>query len=152
MLRLSFQEYAERNEKIEKLRSVGNIGTNILKDKEEVIEFKPNKFGAVKVDTSEGRFDSKLEKRVWDMLKLRQAAGEIKELRHHVKFSMFGQFFEHIGVYEADFVYFEHRKEHGNWARVVADAKSTHTRKMAAWARTKKLFLSCTGVAITELP
>ena len=101
-------------------------------------------------------FDSKLELRVWQDLKLREKAGEIRGLRRQVRCSLFGPNFEHIGVWKADFRYEEFREMvHGSahgWTMVWADAKSSHTRALPAWQRTRKLFRACTGREILELP
>ena len=45
--------------------------------------WRKNKFGREKVSHSGMRFDSKLEAAVYDILKLMERAGEIKDLRHH---------------------------------------------------------------------
>lgn len=103
---------------------------------------KANKYGAVKVDAAEGKFDSKREYRHWQELKLREAAGEIKDLRRQVKFSLYGPGGEHVAVYTADFVWMEKGK------RVVADSKGHKTRE---WKRTKKLMRSCHSIEVMEL-
>lgn len=111
-----------------------------------------NKYAAVEViDQVEGRFASKKEYRCWCELKLREKAGEIIGLRHHVKFSLFDAGGscrgEHIGTYTADFIY----TVLGFPGLVVADAKSEPTRKRRDWARTKALMRACHGVEVVEL-
>jgi len=114
-----------------------------------------SKHGAVKTTVNGLRFDSKLESRVYAALQLRQAAGEIRNLRRQVRFSLFAPGGEHLGVYVADFVYEEPYKPYphaGRWIRVVADAKSDHTRKLPGWNRTKTLMRACHSITVLELP
>lgn len=115
---------------------------------------KRSKHGATANYVEGERFDSKLEARIWQELKLRQAAGEIRNLRRQVKFSLFGNGGEHIGTYTADYVFEESRHNGWTivWERVVGDAKSAHTRELPAWKRTKKLMLACHGVNVREMP
>ena len=47
---------------------------------------KPNKYGAFRIDTPEGRFDSQKEFRRSCELKLLQRAGEIRDLKRQVDF------------------------------------------------------------------
>jgi hypothetical protein len=96
------------------------------------------------------RFASGLEARVWGEHRLLEKAGKIRNLRRQVRFSLFANQGEHIGVYTADMV-FEELQE-GVWKRVVADVKSEHTRTLPAWRRTKRLMLACHGYAVRELP
>ena len=103
---------------------------------------KVNKYHAIKVESTEGKFDSKREYRHWQELKLREAAGEIKDLRRQVRFSLFGPGGIHIAVYTADFVFTRDGK------RVVADSKGHKTRE---WKRTKKLMMACHGIGVIEL-
>ena len=109
------------------------------------------------------RFDSAIEAAEWQKLQLREKAGDIRGLRRQVKFSLFGNGGEHIGIYTADFV-FEQRfpvlvpkawtrlVPENSWTRVVADVKSSYTRTLPAWARTKKLLLACHNITVLELP
>ena len=124
---------------------------------------KPSKHRAVKTTVDGKRFDSKLEARVWGELKLREAAGEIRKLRRQVRFSLFAPGGEHLGTYAADFVYDEHTEglvlgdgvwgeELIAWRRVVADAKSFHTRKLPGWNKTKRLMAACHNINVVELP
>lgn len=114
------------------------------------------KYRSVSTVVEGGRFDSKLEARVWQDLKLREKAGEIRGLRRQVKFSLFMNGGEHYGVYKADFVYDEHglvpNYAMAMWHRVCADAKSSHTRKLQAWQKVKKLMLACHSINVLELP
>lgn len=109
------------------------------------------KHGAVRTVIDGERFDSKLEARVWAGLKLREAAGDIKGLRRQVRFSLFALGGEHLGTYKADFVWLEPGKLQA-WDKIVADAKSAHTRKLPAWQKVKKLMMACHGIEVLELP
>lgn len=115
----------------------------------------PSKHHSVKVWVNGERFDSKLEARVYQDLKLLEKAGEIRNLRRQVKFSLFMPGGEHYGVYKADFVFDEHLWFTGvddGWRRIVADAKSPHTRKLQAWQKVRKLMSACHGITVKELP
>ena len=46
------------------------------------------KYGNKKIDTPDGRFDSRGEYRRWQDLKLLEAAGEIRSLKRQVKYVM----------------------------------------------------------------
>jgi len=120
-------------------------------DKPGAPELKPAKYKAVPTTVDGIKFDSKLEARIWQELKLRELMGEIAGLRRQVRFSLFAGSGEHIGIYTADFV-FDEKGPDGTFKRVVADAKSEHTRTLAAWRRTAKLMAACHGVAMRELP
>jgi len=112
---------------------------------------KGSKHRSVKTVVDGIEFDSKLEAEQYQLHQLRQKAGDIAGLRRQVKFSLFGKGGEHIGVYRADLV-FDERQKDGAWLRIVADVKSSHTKKLAAWARTKKLLRACHGIEVRELP
>ena len=127
------------------------------------LDFNPklSKHRAVKTVVDGLTFDSKLEARVWGELKLRQFAGEIRKLRRQVRFSLFAPGGEHLGTYAADFVFDEieyvpnspdNSDWHSRWHRVVADAKSPHTRKLPGWSKIKRLMMACHSIAVLELP
>lgn len=105
-------------------------------------EKRGNKFGAVRVESEYGKFDSKKEYRDYMDLRARETAGEIKDLRRQVRFSLYGPGGEHIAVYTADFVFLRDGK------RVVADSKGHKTRE---WGRTKKLMQACHSIEVLEL-
>lgn len=113
---------------------------------------KRSKHGAVKVYLPGGKekFDSKLEYRVWLDLQFREKAGEIRDLRRQVRFSLFAPGGEHLGTYCADFVFEEHVGPY--WPTVVADAKSAHTRRLPGWERIKRLMVACHRIVVRELP
>lgn len=79
-----------------------------------------SKFRNQPVITAEGRFASKKEYRDWCDLKLRERAGEIKNLQRQVRFELSHNGI-HICDYIADAVYFEGQK------RVVYDSKGFET-------------------------
>lgn len=95
------------------------------------------------------RFDSKHEAQVWVDLKLREKAGEIRNLQRQVSFPL-----EVAGTriqrWRADFVFWE-QGGHVGWTWIVADAKSPHTAALPAWKRTKALFESLYGMEVTIL-
>lgn len=62
------------------------------------------KYNAVGVRTEEGYFDSKMEHRRWEVLKLLARTGEIADLQRQVKYSLDVNGV-HITNYIADFVY-----------------------------------------------
>lgn len=85
---------------------------------------KRSKYGARKVELDGMIFDSKQEARDWSELKIRERAGEIRNLRRQVVFKC-----EWNGVqickYIADFAFEE--KRDGEWHPVVADTKGFET-------------------------
>lgn len=112
---------------------------------------KPAKHKSIPVVVDGIRFASRLEADVYQVLRIRQAAGQIECLRRQVRFSLFAGSGEHIGTYAADFV-FDEKGQDGTFKRVVADAKSEHTRTLAAWRRTRKLMMACHAIDVRELP
>ena len=117
---------------------------------------KPTKYHAVPVMVGSERFDSKLEARIWQDLKLAERTGNITDLRRQVRFSLFGPNGEHVGVYRADFCWYAWARGVTNGGKsrkfMVADAKSPHTRKLPGWSRTKALMRACHGIDVAELP
>lgn len=80
-----------------------------------------NKFGAVAVVVDGVRFDSKIEARRWEDLRIMERAGEISNLRRQVRFSLdVGT--TTIGHYVADFVY-----HLPNGERIIEDVKGHQT-------------------------
>ena len=103
------------------------------------------KYGNKKVVIDGEVFDSVLEARRYEMLKLLQRAGYIKNLKHHDKFvivskSKYGREI----CYEADFTYFE-RDEF-----VVEDCKSEAT-KTPLYRLKKRLLAERYGYIIKEV-
>lgn len=103
------------------------------------------KYGNMRIINNDGTFDSKLEYRRYEMLKLLERAGYIKNLKHHDKFvivskSKYGREI----CYEADFTYFE-RDEF-----VVEDCKSEAT-KTPLYRLKKRLLAERYGYIIKEV-
>ena len=121
-----------------------------------VIEPKRSKHGAVKIVVDGITFASHLEARCWQGLKIRQAAGEIRNLRRQVRFSLYMNGGEHYGIYTADFVYEERipgtASDAKEFERKIADAKSAHTRKLPAWQKVKLLMRNCHAIDVVDLP
>lgn len=90
---------------------------------------KKNKFNAKRVTVDGITFDSKREAARWQLLKARQAAGEIINLQRQVNFDLTAlcrtdpasKGFQTVGRYRADFTYVERGK------LVVEDAKGWRT-------------------------
>ena len=94
---------------------------------------RPQKYGAVRVKTGEGSFDSRAEHARWCELKLLERGKVIRNLEHHVKFPFALNGVE-IGSYEADFVYFENDK------RIVEDSKGVKTPVFELKAKMMRAF------------
>ena len=98
-------------------------------------------------------FDSLAELRRYRELKLLQRAGQIKDLRAHVKYPMAvnGQA---ITSYEADFVYTDLAKNEsypvGRGRTVVEDVKG-RKKNTDAFIIKKKLLLALHGITINEI-
>jgi hypothetical protein len=109
------------------------------------IKAKRPKYGNRKVtDASGAVHDSTKEFRRWQVLELRQRAGEIRSLRRQVPYALVVN-----GVlvcqYVCDFDYIEGE------ARVVEDCKSPPTRKLAAYSIKRKLMMAIHGIQIREV-
>lgn len=94
-----------------------------------LLPIKRPKYGNRKVTDAEGNVhDSTKEFRRWQELQLREIAGEIRELRHHVPLACVVEG-EHICDYECDFMYRE------GAALIVEDVKPKDAkyRKTAAY-------------------
>lgn len=120
--------------------------------KAERIADRVNKHGAKKWTVGAETFDSKLEAREYEKLKLREKAGEIRGLRRQVRFSLFMSGGEHLQTYTADFVWFEPSDEDMAWKRAVGDAKSAHTKGLPTWPKIKLLMKNCHDIDVRELP
>jgi hypothetical protein len=99
---------------------------------------RPQKYGAVAVVTDEGRFASQREYQHWCVSKLRQRAGEIRNLERQVRFRLEINGV-HICDYIADEVYFERDR------RVVVDVKGVETPE---WKLKAKLMLALYGIEV----
>ena len=102
---------------------------------------KRSKYGNVKIETEDGRFDSKHEAAVYEGLKLRARAGEIKAIGRQVTFYLPG------GVkYVADFVVWD-----AGGGMQVLDAKSQATCKDKVYRLKKRLMMAEYGIEIKEV-
>lgn len=117
------------------------------------------KFHNKKIDTPEGKFDSKLEYEYWLQLKAREQAGEITNLQRQVPFELIPKqtewvekqlktktkmvevFREHPVTYLADFVYWE------NGVQIIADTKGQPTADYII----KRKLMRLQGHPITEV-
>ena len=124
---------------------------SLKREPEKIAAPKRAKHGNVKIEIFGLKFDSKHEFSCYRTLKLREAAMDVRNIRHHVKFSLFCPGGEHYGVYTADFVFEEREIGTYDWRRVVADAKSKWTKKLPAWQKVKKLMMACHGIEVVEL-
>ena len=93
---------------------------------------KASKYRNVKIEIDGHRFDSKREAQHWQLLKLREKAGEITQLEHHApRFDLKAPsttpgLFVIMAYYEPDFTYFE--IVNGKLELRVIDAKGQRTR------------------------
>ena len=104
-----------------------------------------SKYNAQKVVTEDREFDSKLEFRRWNELKLLEKAGVIKELKRQVRLPLISKsrYGKEI-AYIADFTYFEGEKF------VVEDTKSEAT-KTPLYRLKKRLVAEKYGIVIKEI-
>lgn len=113
-----------------------------------------SKYGNVKTERDSLHFDSKKEARRFDDLLLMERAGEIKDLRLQVEFTLQAAYTTTTGErvrairYLADFAYY--RKAGDGWEYVVEDVKSKPTRTRT-YLMKKKLMADRLGLAITEV-
>ena len=105
-----------------------------------------NKFGAVRTTFDGLTFDSQKECIRYQELKLLVRIGEIKDLRHHERFSIDidGQ---HICDYEADFTYLDTT----TGKLVVEDVKSQATSTLAVYRLKKRLMKVVLNIDIAEV-
>lgn len=109
------------------------------------------KYGNQKVDRGALHFDSKKEARRFDELQVMLQAGEIRDLRLQVDFTLQEAYTTPAGErirairYKADFTYYRRGGEY-----VVEDVKSAAT-KTAKYAMKKKMMADRFGLTITEI-
>jgi hypothetical protein len=102
-----------------------------------------NKYNSQKTTADGLEFDSKKEARRYYELRLMLQAGQIRDLKHHTKFTLIESFTAFNGklergvTYEADFVY--QALVQGQWITVVEDVKSEITRKKPDYVIKRKL-------------
>lgn len=100
------------------------------------------KYGNKRVTVDGIKFDSEHEARVWQELRARQAAGELRAVLRQVKFDLPGGI-----VYIADFVTIgPDMRIEGVW-----DAKSEITRKDRVYINKRKQVLAIYGIEIREV-
>lgn len=111
-----------------------NLTTTEARQYFNVVEDKPkNKYGNIKVEHGGMKFDSRKELRCWQELELREKAGEISELCRQVPYDLVVEG-QKIGRLTLDFTWIEKGQT------VVADCKSSATKKETAYRLRKKLF------------
>lgn len=98
---------------------------------------KKSKFGNIRVDAEDGKFDSKREAKRFKELKLLEKANEITGLSRQVRFNLQGV------VYVADFVYFNINER--QW--IVEDSKGFKTQ---VYLNKKKLMKNILDIEIKE--
>lgn len=98
---------------------------------------KKSKFGNVRVETEDGKFDSKREANRYKELKLLEKANEITGISRQVRFNLQGV------VYVADFVYFNIKER--KW--IVEDSKGFKTPE---YKNKKTLMLNLLDIEIKE--
>ena len=107
---------------------------------------KPSKYRNVKVVIDGETFDSKAEAAYWQQLRLREKAGEIRDLRRQVEFPLFTCDWDDLKVqvstYVADFVWCEGPR------RIVADKKGKRT---AMYLLKRKWLELQQGIVILEV-
>ena len=113
-----------------------------------------SKYGNVKTERAAIRFDSKKEAARFDQLMVMQAAGQIKDLRLQVEFTLQPAYTTTDGErvrairYLADFTYL--RRDGDTWEYVVEDVKSRAT-KTKVYEMKKKMMVERLGLTITEI-
>lgn len=113
---------------------------------------KPRKFYNVPTVIDGIRFDSKSEAAYYmDVLKLREAAGDIRNLQRQVSFGI-NVLDRPVQRYRCDYWYYERIPPTViEWRLVIADFKSPHGAKQDAWKRTQRLFAAAYGQEILEI-
>lgn len=113
-----------------------------------------SKYGNTKTERQGLHFDSKKEAQRFDELTLMLHAGEIKDLRLQVEFTLQAAYTTPKGErvrairYLADFTYY--RTAGDTWEYIVEDVKSNPTRTKA-YLMKKKMMADRLGLTITEI-
>lgn len=104
-----------------------------------------NKYHATPTLVDGIRFASKKEARRYGELLMLARAGQITDLNHHTRFSIYinGKLFGH---YTSDFDYTDVNGEY-----VVEDCKSPPTRRRDDYRMRKRLMRICNGIEIQEV-
>lgn len=111
-----------------------------------------SKYGNITVETDDLKFDSKKEERHYRKLKVKEKAGLIKDLQHHVVFELAPSVKYSTATkakpairYEADFVYIKNGK------KVIEDVKSAQTAKNQVYILKKHLMMWRHGIEVMEV-
>lgn len=124
----------------------GGVETESAKLRAPKKKKKASKYNNEKVEADGKVFDSKHEYEVYTVLKFRQMAGEISELKTQAEFLLVPkQGKERAVKYIADFSWIE------NGELKVGDAKSEATRKLSTYVMKRKLMLQKFNIQIIEL-
>lgn len=104
-----------------------------------------NKYNAVRTIIDGVSFHSKREASAWSYLKIRERAGEIRDLKRQVPFKLcaYGKNGEPVycTTYVADFQYFDVKQVR----EIVSDAKGVKT---ALFSIKAKMMLACHGIEV----
>lgn len=101
-------------------------------------------------------FDSRKEARRFDELTRRVTAGQIRDLRLQVDFTLQEAYTDTEGCrirairYRADFTYWEREQETDTWRQIVEDVKSRGTRTKEYLLK-RKMMKDRLGIDITEV-
>lgn len=115
---------------------------------------KSTKYRSTQDSRGQLKFDSQKEARRFDQLSLELAAGEIRDLRLQVEFTLQPAYTAPTGErvrairYLADFTYY--RRDGQSWAYVVEDVKSAAT-KTKTYMMKRKMMADRFGLTITEV-
>lgn len=106
-----------------------------------------NKYNAQKCQRDGIDFDSLVERRRYDELKLMQRGGLIDRLQVHPRFKLRGFTGMVIAQYSADFAYFDA----DTGMVVVEDVKSEATARNRTYRRSVKMLWDQTGIMVTQV-
>jgi hypothetical protein len=135
---LRFKDQSEFDAYLQRLKSPGTVATDTSTKR-------GPKYHNVKTTSADGIVhDAKGESQRWEELRLRERAGEIRNLRRQVVYALVvnGHL---ITTYKADFVY-----EDGA-ATVVEDRKSPRTRTLESFRHKVKLMQACHNIQVREV-
>ena len=102
------------------------------------------KYGNVPVEIDGMRFDSKAEGRHYALLKQREKAGEIGNLRRQERYVLKGANGEVICVYVADFVFYDHAEKRER----VIDVKGGKATQTPLFRIKQKLMRANLGIEV----
>jgi hypothetical protein len=105
-----------------------------------------SKYNAIKTMVDGVKFDSRKEAARYQELKLAERAGEIKQLELQPVFNLIVKTGKSVGVYRADFRYYDTRE--GKW--IVEDVKAPITRT-PVYRLKKRIVEEVYRISITEV-